>query len=49
MLLGDAGKARSVLGWEAETSLEMMIREMVDADLERLQNPRSYVPRSPAL
>ena len=49
VLLGDAGKARSVLGWEAETSLETMIREMVDADLERLQNPRSYVPRSPAL
>ena len=49
VLLGDAGKARSVLGWEAETSLETMIHEMVDADLERLQNPRSYVPRSPAL
>ena len=49
VLLGDASKARSVLGWEAETSLETMIHEMVDADLERLQNPRSYVPRSPAL
>ena len=36
ILLGDAGKARRVLGWEAETSLEEMIREMVEADLDRL-------------
>ncbi len=49
VLLGDAGKAREVLGWEAETSLEDMICEMVDADLERLRNPASYIPRSPAL
>lgn len=49
VLLGDAGKARAILGWEAETSLEDMICEMVDADVERLQNPRAYVPRSPAL
>ena len=49
VLLGDASKARTLLGWEAETSLEDMIREMVDADLDRLQNPRAFVPRSPAL
>lgn len=49
ILLGDASKARMALGWEAETSLEEMIREMVDADLERLRNPRDYMPRSPAL
>jgi GDPmannose 4,6-dehydratase len=49
VLLGDATKARTVLGWEAEISLEQMIREMVDADLERLRNPRAYTPRSPAL
>lgn len=49
VLLGDAGKAREVLGWEAETSLEDMICEMVDADLERLRNPMAYIPRSPAL
>lgn len=49
VLLGDAGKARDVLGWEAETSLEDMICEMVDADLDRLRNPTAYIPRSPAL
>jgi GDPmannose 4,6-dehydratase len=36
ILLGDAGKAEKVLGWKAETALEDMIREMVDADLARL-------------
>ncbi len=35
LLLGDAGKARRVLGWEAATSLEAMIAEMVEADLAR--------------
>ncbi|MGN7161585.1 GDP-mannose 4,6-dehydratase [Sphingomonas sp. SAFR-052] len=49
VLLGDAGKARDRLGWEAETSLEDMICEMVDADLRRLQDPIAYIPRSPAL
>jgi GDPmannose 4,6-dehydratase len=36
-LLGDPTKAREKLGWEAETSLEDMIREMVDADLARVK------------
>ncbi|KQN73000.1 GDP-mannose 4,6-dehydratase [Sphingomonas sp. Leaf62] len=49
ILLGDAGKAREKLGWEAETSLEDMICEMVDADMRRLQDPIAYIPRSPAL
>ena len=35
VLLGDPAKARAKLGWQAEISLEEMIREMVDADLER--------------
>ena len=35
ILLGDPAKAREKLGWEAETTLEDMICEMVDADLER--------------
>jgi GDPmannose 4,6-dehydratase len=34
ILLGDASKAKRVLGWEAETTLEAMITEMVDADLQ---------------
>ncbi len=36
VLLGDPAKAKRVLGWEAETTLEQMICEMVDADLDRL-------------
>ena len=35
VLLGDASKAREKLGWSAETSLEDMIKEMVEADLAR--------------
>ncbi|TDX65687.1 GDPmannose 4,6-dehydratase [Methylosinus sp. sav-2] len=36
ILLGDSSKARKALGWAPETSLDQLIREMVDADLERL-------------
>ena len=35
ILLGDPAKARARLGWEATTSLEAMIQEMVEADLAR--------------
>ena len=37
LLLGDPSKAKAKLGWEPTTSMEDMIREMVDADLERLK------------
>ncbi len=40
VLLGNPAKAKRKLGWEAEIPLEDMIREMVDADLERHTNPR---------
>jgi GDPmannose 4,6-dehydratase len=33
-LLGDASKAREKLGWTAQTSLEELVREMVEVDLE---------------
>jgi len=36
-LRGDAAKARRVLGWAPETTLEQLAAEMVDADLARLQ------------
>jgi GDPmannose 4,6-dehydratase len=36
VLLGDPAKAQRALGWQAETTLEEMIREMVEADLARL-------------
>jgi GDPmannose 4,6-dehydratase len=34
--VGDASKARRVLGWEPATSFEQLVAEMVDADLARL-------------
>ncbi|RWM31954.1 MAG: GDP-mannose 4,6-dehydratase [Mesorhizobium sp.] len=39
VLLGNPAKAKAKLGWEATISLEEMIREMVDADLERHSKP----------
>jgi GDPmannose 4,6-dehydratase len=38
ILLGDSSKARKALGWAPETSLEQLIHEMLDADLERLKH-----------
>ncbi|MCR0983179.1 GDP-mannose 4,6-dehydratase [Roseomonas populi] len=35
VLLGDPAKAKAKLGWSAETTLEEMIKEMVEADLAR--------------
>jgi GDPmannose 4,6-dehydratase len=35
VLLGNAAKAKDVLGWDATISLETMIAEMVEADLAR--------------
>ncbi|WP_262296286.1 GDP-mannose 4,6-dehydratase [Microvirga sesbaniae] len=37
VLLGDASKAKNKLGWTAETSLEDLVSEMVEADLARLK------------
>ncbi|MDX6574900.1 MAG: GDPmannose 4,6-dehydratase [Blastocatellia bacterium] len=38
-LVGDASKARAVLGWKARYSFEEMIREMVQADLDAHTRP----------
>ncbi len=35
-LIGDASKAREVLGWKADTDAEMLARLMVDADHEQM-------------
>jgi GDPmannose 4,6-dehydratase len=43
-LIGDASKARSVLGWTPTVSFRDLVNMMVDADLERL----SSVQRRPA-
>lgn len=36
LLIGDASKAKAVLGWEPKTSFESMVRLMVDTDIERV-------------
>jgi GDPmannose 4,6-dehydratase len=36
-LVGDASKARRVLGWEPEVSFEELVERMVRADLDRLR------------
>jgi GDPmannose 4,6-dehydratase len=49
-LIGDASKARRVLGWEPKVDFEQLIRMMVDADLELLRREqalRSWTPPSP--
>lgn len=40
-LLGDASKAKRVLGWEPTTSFEDMVAMMVDSDLRRRQQGES--------
>jgi GDPmannose 4,6-dehydratase len=39
VLLGDAAKAKRVLGWTPQVSFEELVAMMVDADLERLRAP----------
>src|SRR5262249_1585741 len=36
-LLGDASKARRILGWKPEVSFTQMVQMMVDADIERVK------------
>lgn len=42
LLIGDASKARDVLGWSATTTLEEMCKSMVTADLERNKQGMSF-------
>jgi len=37
ILLGDAAKARAKLGWKPEIALDTLIKEMVEADIERVK------------
>ena len=41
VLLGDPAKANKALGWHASTTLEDMIREMLDADIERVKTSQT--------
>ncbi len=47
-LVGDASKARRILGWEPQVSFEQLVRMMVDADLAllRRETTRRGVPAS---
>jgi GDPmannose 4,6-dehydratase len=40
LLLGDATKARTQLGWQARTSLDELVEMMVDADMELAKRER---------
>ena len=42
LLIGDASKAKKVLGWEAKTPLKEICRMMVEADLRRNETGRVY-------
>ena len=44
ILLGDATKARSTLGWRHQVSFDKLVTEMVTADLKILANERARVP-----
>jgi GDPmannose 4,6-dehydratase len=45
LLLGDASKARRVLGWEPKTSFEQLVRLMVDADMKLVQEEIAHGKR----
>ena len=40
-LLGDATKAKKLLGWEAKTSLKELVKKMVHSDWKKIKN-RDY-------
>jgi GDPmannose 4,6-dehydratase len=48
-LLGDARKARSLLGWQPRVDLPALVRMMVDADLELARRERTLVDAGFAL
>ncbi|MFL9922503.1 GDP-mannose 4,6-dehydratase [Paraburkholderia fungorum] len=47
ILLGNAGKARTQLGWEPKTSLEQLITMMVEADLRRVSQQHPELVSKP--
>jgi GDPmannose 4,6-dehydratase len=36
LLIGDATKARTKLGWEPKYDLKMLVKEMVEADMNKV-------------
>lgn len=45
LLIGDATKARRVLGWEPKFSFKEMIKEMIESDLASAGNSSNQVPQ----
>ena len=43
-LLGEATKAKKELGWQPKVSFKGLVKMMVEADLEKYQNPFSQLP-----
>jgi len=41
-LLGDASKAKKVLNWTPKTSFKELVKMMVEADLDKYENPTKY-------
>ena len=39
LLLGDASRARAILGWKPSCHFQDLVHEMVDSDLQRLKTP----------
>jgi GDPmannose 4,6-dehydratase len=48
-LIGDAAKARKILGWEPKVRFQGLVRIMVDADMELLsrETPRKQLGKLP--
>ena len=46
LLLGDAAKAKRVLGWESKTSFSQLVREMVEEDITMVSG-ESFDPGAP--
>jgi GDPmannose 4,6-dehydratase len=42
LLIGDASKAKAILGWEATTTLESLCKMMVEADLARVSSGATH-------
>jgi GDPmannose 4,6-dehydratase len=45
LLIGDASKAKSILGWVPSQSFRGLVREMVQADLEFVRSGRALAPK----
>lgn len=43
LLIGDATKARTVLGWQPKYDLDMLIQEMIDSDLELMKKEYNII------